>query len=1010
MSILTKLGLQYSRLSILIIVILIVTGLFKYSSFPKREDPSITIRTAIVIAQNNGLTQLQQEELIALPLEKKIRAIEAVSEVRTLINSKQVLIQVDINDETKEKDLKKVFDTISDDVALVAPSLPKNTLGPIVLTDFGDVSIATIAVTAPGFSYTELEDISESLQDELYTLKEVTAVTLYGTQNEVITLEVDQHSLSANGITLDLLNKEINDQNVYLSAGEIEVGTQRIQLRATGAFNSLEDISSLLINLPDGTKIKLGDLVKVRREYQEPITSAVFRNGQPAITLAVEMGKEVDITSLGPKLKLLISNFEANQPLGVHINFSTFQSDVVSDSVNNALSNMLQTFLVVFAVMFIFIGWREALIIASIVPLTISFAFILMEPFGVELQQVSIAAIIISLGLLVDNGLVIIEDMQRRVSQSTPPLEAALEAGKQYATPLLIASTTTVSAFLPLFLLDGTEGQYGYSLGMVVMLMLIGSFLSALFLLPRIAVWLLPNKNLTSNQTKKTYIIELYKKTVLWSINSPRKVIIFTVLIIVVGALSMKFVSSQMFPLSQRAQFLVYLDMPKGTKIEETEKVSLAFSEWMKSSYPNIVDITSYVGTGGPRFVLSLDPADAEPSSAFMIVNTTSFKASEDILESARTKVRELFPEAQLRLKRLAMGGKEPGIDIEISGPNKQVLLDSAKQIQESYLNAANIIQNHNDWGNRVFEGEIKLDQNALREYGLSSASISKTLKGMYEGHSVSVFNEDDKQIPIVLRVPEEQRVNYASLTNSLLRDKDQSYSLMQFATFEPKLIFSTIRRINQTPAITVSVISESMTAKELYEHSYEILNKIQNEIGDEYEITIGGEIEDSQEVREKLGGGFPIALIVMAVALMIQFNSFKKVAIVFLSIPLVIVGVPIFLTIFNQPLSFFGTLGLIALAGIIVNNAIVLIDQIDLEILNKTINPVYEASIKRFKPIVLTSLTTLVGLTPMAINGGALWEPMATLMIGGLGFASILTLYFVPALYSIFFKVELEH
>ncbi len=1005
MTSLTGLGLKRSRVTILVMILTVAVGLVSYLNFPKREDPAITVRTAIVLAANPGLDHDQLEELVAQPLEEVARAIPGVDEVRTQLTGGAAVLQVDVADAVPEEDLKRLFDELRDDVAGIAGTLPEGTQGPVVNSDFGDVAIATIAVTGAGFSLPEIEEAAEDLRDRLYAMDGIAAATLYGVQDEVIELRLDRARLASVNGTLSAVLAALEGQNVRLPAGSVVNGDARVPLETSGDLPSVAAIEGLLVELPGLGLIRLGDVVDVHRTLEEPASAPVFHDGAPAIVVAVEMEDGQDITALGPELRALVDGFVADQPIGIEATFSTFQPEIVEASVNGALINMGQTFAVVLAVMLLFLGWREALVIASIVPFAVSFAFAFMGPFGVELQQVSIAAIIISLGLLVDNGLVIVEDMERRIRAGEAREDAALAAGRQYTMPLLIASVTTVSAFLPLFLLDGTEGQYGYSLGIVVMLMLTGSFLSALYLLPRLAVWIIPEP---SEKEEKPGIFDRLADGYGWLVGHVVRAPLITLAVvaaIVAGSASlMPRVASQLFPLSERAQILAYIDLPRGTDIAVTEEVSLRLSDWLNGQ-PEVTGTTTYVGSGGPRFVLSLDPADTDPAAAFMIVNTTTFEASTEVITRARAEAAAAFSEAQIRFKRLAMGGREPGVDIQISGPDADVLMAAALEVRAAFATAPGLVQNRHDWGARQLEGRIEIAQDRLREYGLTSRDVSQALEGFFDGRQISTFREGDEMIPIVLRGAPEDRLSYDALANAAVEAEGQVLSLDQFASLVPELEFSTIRRVDQRRMITVSAISEAITAFELLDHVQPVLDDLAEDLGPAYTINVAGEVENSADVREKLGGGFPAAITVMLLALMAQFNSFRRVGITLLSVPLVIAGVPLALLTFGQPLSFFGTLGLIALSGIIINNAIVLIDQIDIEreAMDRD-TAIVEATRKRFRPIILTSLTTVLGLAPMAIAGGALWEPMATLMMGGLGLASLLALFWVPALYRLFF------
>ena len=1005
MDVLTRLGLARGRLTVLVMLLALAVGTVSYLGFPKREDPAITVRTAIVTASNPGLTLEQLEELVALPLEEVARAIPGVDEVRTQLTGGAAILQVDLADAVPEADLKRVFDEVRDDMAAVA-DLPDGTRGPVVSTDFGDVAIATVAITGEGFALSEVEDRAKDLRDRLYALPSVAGVSLYGQQSEVITLTLDRARLASIGTTLDPVLAALAGQNVRLEAGSIVNGGTRVPLETTGDLRSVAEIEALLVELPDVGLIRLGDLVDVRREDEEPALRPAYHDGRPAIVLAVEMAEGEDITRVGPELRSLVDAFVTDQPIGIEATFSTFQPDVVEASVNGALVNTAQTFVVVLLVMLVFLGWREALVVASIVPFAVSFAFAFMGPFGVELQQVSIAAIIISLGLLVDNGVVVVEDMQRRIADGAPREDAAMAAGRQYAAPLLIASITTVAAFLPLFLLEGTEGQYGYSLGVVVMLMLAGSFLSALYLLPRLAVWTLPEPKATGSKiTLFDRLANAYAGLVRGVVRAPWLAALVVLGLLVAGASRMPGVPQQLFPLSERAQVLAYLDMPKGTDIARTRATALALTDWLDEQ-PEVTGTTTYVGSGGPRFVLSLDPADVDPASAFAVINATEFEASTALLKRARDHARTSVPEASVRLKRLAMGGREPSVDVEVSGPDADRLLAAAQEVKAAFASAPGIVQNRDDWGAKRLVGTVEIAQDRIREYGLTSRDVSEALAGFFDGRRVSTFREGDDLIPIVLRGAADDRADFEALANAAIEANGQVLALDQIADLTPRAEFATLRRVDQRRTITVAAISDTLTASALADHVRPTLDRLRAELGPAYAIELGGEIENSAEVRTKLGGGLPIAVVVILLALMAQFNSFRRVGITLLCVPLVIAGVGPALLLAGKPLSFFGILGMIALAGIIINNAIVLIDQIDIERDTHPLDEaIVEAARKRFRPILLTSLTTVLGLAPMAIAGGALWEPMATLMMGGLGGAAVLALVWVPALYRMAFR-----
>ncbi len=1006
MNFLTGFGIARSRLTLLIMAGLMVQGLLVYVSIPKRENPAITIRNAVVSAQFPGMAPDRMEDLIVEPIERKIREIGEIKDINSLIKTGNTVINVAAYDWVPAAGLESVFQELRNKMEDVASDLPDGTRGPFVNTDYGDVAIATVAVTGEGFGYAELKDAAEDLRRELYTVEGVSKVSLFGVQEERIWLEIDSRKLAAIGVQINQVLNDLRAQNIILPAGQLNAGGINLILEANGDLGSVEEIGDILTKV-EGLAgfVRLKDLMTVRRGYQTPMAKPVYFNGQPAIIVGVEMSDTEDIQKLGVRLEYAVAKFEQTQPIGIAYEFSTFQEANVTSSINSALSNVGQTFVVVMLVMMLFLGLRSALTIACIVPFTVMFALIGMQYLEIELQQISIAAVIISLGLLVDNGLVVVEDIQTRIATGQAPEQAARSAGNQFFLPLAVASITTVSAFIPMLILDGVEGEFAFSLGAVVGVMLLGSWLTALYVLPAISVWLArpedKQKGVRDNLLVRTYTILVNRSLPL------APVIILAAYVAVYGAATFfSSVKSEMFPLAERAEFLVYLDMPKGTALESTRKEALAVEKWLnhKEINPEVKNTTLFVGDGGPRFYLALNPADTDPASAFIVVNTKSFDGTITAAERAYRYLFASHPAARFKVKRLSMGGGESGIvEIKISGPDAETLLALADQVETGFSKIPGMVQNENDWGNKSLKIVIDIAQDKAREFGVTSQDISNVMDTFFSGTTYSTYREGNQSIPIVVRAAESFRDSIEDLANMSVPTGGQLISLDRVASFRPQLEYSQLRRENQKRQIKVSAKSDRLAANELVELMQPTLDMLELEPG--YIVHVGGETEDSANVNALLLGGMPAALTVMLVALMFQFNSARRVLLTFMTIPLIVIGAPFALLITGQPLSFFAILGLISLAGIIINNSIVLIDQIDIERRTHPLRQaVVQAASKRMTPILLTSLTTILGLLPMALAGGALFEPMATLMIGGLAVASLVTLFFVPGLYFLLF------
>ena len=581
MDFLTRFGIGRSRLTILVMVGLIVQGLLVYVGMPKRDNPAITIRNALVTVQFPGMAPDRMEDLIVVPVERTAREIGEIEDINTLISTGRAVVTLTVYDSLPKERLESVFQDIRNRMEDLKKDLPSGTRGPFVNTNYGDVAIATVAVTGEGFSYAEIKQSAEDLREHLYTVDGVSKVTLFGVQEERIWLKIDSRKLAAVGVQIAQVLDDLSAQNVILPAGQLDAGGVNLILEANGDLESVEEIGDLLTKVQGQAGfVRLKYLLTVRRGYQSPKDRPVYYNGRPAVILGIEMNDTEDIQKIGKALQAAVGSFERTQPIGIAYDFSTYQETNVTTSINGALSNVAQTFGVVVLVMLVFLGFRAALIIAAIVPFTVTFALIGMGYLEIDLQQISIAAVIISLGLLVDNGLVV-EDIHGRIARGVPPDEAATGAGKQFFIPLGVASVTTVSAFIPMLIMDGVEGEFTYSLGAVVGVMLLGSWLTALYVLPALCVWLAGTNTVAKSDKRPNLLVRVYGVTVKKSLVLAPVVIVAAYAAVYGAAQLFPHVKSEMFPLAERAEYLIYLDMPKGTSIARTEEEALAVERWL---------------------------------------------------------------------------------------------------------------------------------------------------------------------------------------------------------------------------------------------------------------------------------------------------------------------------------------------------------------------------------------------------------------------------------------------
>jgi multidrug efflux pump subunit AcrB len=1008
-NLLTRFGLARSRFTIAVMICLLLAGVVLYPNFPKREDPVIVIRTAVVSALFPGMAPERMENLVAVPIERKIRELAEVKDIRTLASEGSLTIYVDLKDEVGN--VNAAWQRLRDKMGDVKIELPDGVIGPFVNSDFGDVAIATVAITGEGFSQREMKDVAEDLRKKLYGLSGISKIDLLGVQDERVWLELDTRKLAAVGVQVNALIKDLQGQNVVLPSGAINADGARLLLETSGDFPSVRAIETMLTKVGTGDNlVRLADLVTVHRGYASPKIKPVYFNGRSAVVLSVVMQPDQDVTQLGPRLRAAARQYEQQLPIGYAIGFATYQAEQVRASVNSALSSVAQTFIVVATLVVLFLGLRAGVIAAMIVPFAVMFSLICMRVLGIALEQVSIAAIIIALGLLVDNGVVMIEDIVSRIDRGTPAQAAGLAAGEQYALPLLISSITTVAAFLPLFLLPGSSGEYAFSLAAVVALTLAGSWIAALYILPALTVWFIDRRTASPDDDASSSRLQgIYGSMLQLALRLSPVVLVGCVVLVVLSLTQFGRLPKQMFPLSERNQFLIYMNMPDGTDISQTEARALEISKWLgnRAQNPEITSHILYIGDGGPRFYLTLTPVAPDPASAFFLVNANDYQGAVKAADRAWDYLYANRPEARFKVKRLAMGSVESGIvEVEISGSGGDRLLALSQSVRSLFQAAPGTRENEDDWGNRLIKVVIDIDQDRARQLGITSEEITQLLNTYFSGAAVSIYREGDNLIPIVLRAGAHTSESLEGLTSATFAKNGTLIPLAQIAKLKLGFDFARIRRKSQERTITVMARSASLTAGQLLDSIRPGLQAL--DLAGGYHIDIAGEIQKSAETNQKLVAGFPVALGVMVLAIILQFNSFRRTLLTFVTIPLILIGIPFGLLAAGQPLSFFGTLGIISLSGIIINNAIVLIDQIDIEREKLALrDAIAAAAKKRLRPILLASATTVLGLAPLAIAGGVLWQPMAVLMMSGLAIASLLTLFFVPAGYLLLFRFD---
>ncbi len=1014
----TSLAINNSRITIMGILLAIVVGISTFLSYPSAEDPSVTIRNAQIKAYFPGMSAERVEDLLTEPLETALRAIAEIKDIDSTSKTGETLISVVVHDWVTELD--PVFQDIRNKVGDAANSLPSGTTGPFVYDDVGLTAIATVALWTDGFSLTEMSDTAKDLRNKLYTLDGVRRIEVLGTQKEQIFLEANPAKLAQLGVSAQQVFSELSRQNIIKPGGSIVADSRTVIIEPSGNFESVDEIRDEVFSVPNTNQVvRLEEVVDISRQYADPPENPVYFNDKQAIIISVSTVDGTNNVEFGERLTAMLRKLESELPIGYVLEYATFQPELIDDAVQGAVSNVYQTLVIVLVVVMVFLGLQTGLIVGSFVPLTMLFGIIVMRLLDIELQRMSIAAMIIALGLLVDNGIVIAEDIRVRLEAGTDKIKAAIEAGRTLALPLLSSSLTTVLAFMPMMLLDGGAGDYVRSLAQVVAILLLASWLLSMTVTPAMCVWFMKAepKDAKATAEEADYSGLMYKiyRAVLGRLLTARLVFVVALVGLLFGSLQvLGLVRTEFFPLGARNQFLVYIDYEAGTDVREVNSQIRPLTRWLadKDANPEINSHVAYIGNGGPRFFLALSPVDPDAHRAFVLVNTLDANDVGMMVDRVNAHMRSTMPGARADAKKMWFGSTQPGLlEVRLVGPESDQLAIQAERLEAALHDIPGTVGIKHDWENKILKILVNIDQVRARRAGLSSSDIADALDATFSGITLSQYREGDKTLPIIYRAKEDMRTSLMGLQQALIYSPtaDAFVGLEQVATVSGEWQFGRVIRHNRERTLTIEARNTTISSQALFEELLPTLNALNLPPG--YRWEVGGEVEDQQTANGDLFALLPLALAGIALLLVGQFNSFRRGAIILLTIPLVLIGGVLGLVIMNAAFGFMVMLGFFSLAGILINNGIVLVDRIEIEreAGREPLDAVITACLARLRPILMTTLTTVLGLVPLILFGGALFYGMASVIAWGLIVATIVTLGFVPVMYTLLFRIPVR-
>lgn len=1019
--VLTDIAIKKNRITIALLIIAFLAGYFAFLSAPRNMDPGFIIRAATVTAVFPGASPDRMEKLVTDKLEKAVREMPELDFVSSQSFTGLAVITANIKE--SYKNMQPIWDKLRRKVETARRDLPAGVADVIVNDEYGDVFGIVVGLTGDGYNFAELKDVADQVRDELLLIDEAAKVQIYGAQEQRVFVEYNNARLAELGLSPQQLSGILQGQNILISGGSVVQGTERIALEPTGNFESVGSLADTLIAIPNTSRVvRLGDITTITRGYVDPPGGISRVSGQQGLLLGVSMREGGNYITLGSSVKKTIKELEATYPYGLEFSTVSFLPDDISRTVNGFTSSLYQSVGIVLAVMLLFLGLRTGLIVGSLIPGAILVSLLVMKFFDIGLDQMSLSSLIIALGLLVDNAIVVTESTMVRMERGQKAFDAATGAAKELMVPLLTSSLTTAFAFLPIFLAKSAVGEYCAPLFKVVTITLLSSWVLSMTMVPMLCVAFLrvkPKENKPALGEGR--FDSKYKALLNWLVRHKLIALGGTAGFFYAGIVMMGFVPNIFFPGSSVSYFQVDYELPVGTDVSETSRTMESIEAYMRDNLMmgedgeyGITSWQTHINFGGPRFTLNYNPPAAEPNKAVMVINVNEKAGIPSVMAKLDNYLRQGYPNLSASVKEMGAGpGGGYPVVVRLSGRDNDTLFGLVDEVKAKFRSMQGISIVNDDWGARTKKMLVNIDQARARRAGVSNEDIARSLQTGLDGLELTQYREDDESIPVVLRSSVADRQDLGKLENINVYSQATGVSvpLSQVADFEVVWQPSVIIRRDGLRTVSVRVRPEQgVLASTITNEFVPWIDQAAKQWPHGYRYEMGGDIEGSSKANESMAAQFPIAGLLIVLLLIGQFNSFRRAGIILSSIPLIIVGVAFGLLVARSYFGFMTMLGLISLAGIIINNAIVLIDQIDKQIDEKgdsSQDAIINASLERFRPILLTTATTTLGLMPLWIGRSPMFESMAIAMIFGLLFATILTLGVVPVLYAIFFRVK---
>ena len=1016
---LSRWALENQPLVRYLLAVFIFAGVAAFFSLGQEEDPPFVFRGMVVRAYWPGATAMQMGQQVADPIEKVIQEIPYAYKIRSYSKPGETVIFLQLDDSAPPKQVSDIWYTTRKRVSDMAGTLPRGVVGPFFNDEFGDTFGVLLAFSADGFKYAELKDFVTQVRQEMLKVPDVAKVQLFGVQPEKVFIDVSHYKIAQLGISAQDIFNQINSQNAVTSQGVLSLDDQKVWSRVQGQFESIEDLANLPIRAGKNTLL-LKDIAHVHRGYQDPPVSKMRFNGKEVIGLGISMVNGGDIIRLGQELEKVERRILAELPVGIELQRVADQPKSVSTSVNEFVKVLIEAIVIVLAVSFLSLGLhskpfridtRPGLVVALTIPLVLALTFLAMSFFNINLHKISLGALIIALGLLVDDAIIAVEMMVRKLEEGYSRFDAAIFAYDSTAIPMLTGTLITAAGFLPIALAQSAAGEYTYSIFAVTAIALVLSWFVAVIFVPYIGYWLLkkPKDGQGHTEVFDTPFYQRFRRWIEVCVNHRWITISVTVLAFIGGGYSFKFIEQQFFPDSNRLEIMVNLWLPEGTAFEETEKQAIKLEQWL-AKQPEVQGYASFVGDGAPRFYLSLDQKFVQSNLAELIVIPKTFEDREILRGKLKAHLEGNFPDIRPRITLLPNGPPVTyPVQFVVQGPDPRVVRVVADKVKEAVASSEYTRGTHDNWNENIKVMKVEVDQARARALGVSSQSIAESSHVILSGATIGQYRENNRLIDIVFRNPESERDTLAELMNANVPTASGAYvPLSQVGnvtmSFEPGVIWREGGEFGITvKADVVSGIQGTTVALAMNK----ALDPLRAELPLGVSVNLDGLAADSGKAQQSIMVNVPLMLFIVLTLLMLQLKSFGRTLLVYFTGPLGIIGAALALIITARPFGFVAQLGVIALFGMIIRNSVILVDQIEQD-RAAGVDPheaIIGSTIRRSRPILLTAAAAVLAMIPLMRS--QFWGPMAVAIMGGLIVATLLTLFFLPALYAAAYRIR---